>query len=165
MSPLWRDTLSVIGGMVVVMAAFYVLALPRNERFLPRAWPAWAVVALFLLVVVHSMWRETLFPLLQQGATMRALRVALGLAAIVLALLVLIYGGFRFVSAMLWTMQAQAFIHNAEIGRAGVKSYPPETVRAARGENLRLLLHAARPGFLWMLAAFLLLALGGWLEQ
>lgn len=163
MSSSWRDLTAEIGAMAFVIAAFYLLFLPRKERFARHAWPAWAAVGLFLLAILWSMWSETLRPLVEAGETVHALYTALGLGSIVLALLVLTYGGFLLVSRVLWTMHEESFVRNAEIDHAGRKHYPPEVVRAARRENLRLVFHAARPGCLWMAAAFLLMVLGAWI--
>lgn len=162
MSSSWRDLTAEIGAIAFVMAAFYLLFLPRKERFARRAWPAWAVVGLFLLAILWSMWSETLRPLVQAGETAYAFCTALGLVSVMLALLVLTYGGFLVVSRILSAMHEESFVRNAEIGRAGRRHYPMEVVRASRRENLRLIFHAARPGCLWMVAAFLLLALGSW---
>lgn len=106
---------------------------------------------------------ETLRPLVQAGETGRAVSTALGLASILAAVPVIVYGGFAIVSAVLKVMQDETVVRNNEIVRAGAKHFPREAVRAAQWENWRLIYHAARPGCLWMLLAFALMALGGWL--
>ncbi|MEZ0395828.1 MAG: hypothetical protein ABWK53_05300 [Anaerolineales bacterium] len=163
MSPEWRDLTAQLGAIAFVLAVFYLFALPRRERFSRRAWPAWAAVALFLGAILYSMWSETLRPLVRAGESFRALQTALGLALILLAVMVLTWGGFRFVMAILTLMHEASFLQNAAIGREGTKRHPRPVVRAARGENLRLIGRAALPGCLWMALAFGLLALGGWL--
>lgn len=161
----WREATAGIGGVLFVMAAFYLLILPRGERFSRRAWPAWAVIVLFVGAVLWSMWSETLRPIIEAGDPVRAAGTVLGLAAFILAMLVITYGGFQVVAGILKAMHEETFARNAEIIRAGKEHYQPEIVRAARQENLIAILRAARPGCLWMALAFALLALGGWLGK
>ncbi len=165
MSADWSDLTAGIAAIAFVIAAFYLLFLPRQKRFSRRALLAWGVIGLFAAALLWSMWSETLRPLIQAGETVRALRTTVGLAVIVLAVLLITYGGFSVVSKILRTMGDETFIQNAEIVRAGRKRFPRPSIRAARRANLLALLRAMHPGCAWMALAFVLLALGGWLGR
>lgn len=165
MSADWHDLTAGIAAVAFVMAAFYLLFLPRRKRFSRHALIAWGVVGLFAAALLWSMWSETLRPLVWAGEAVRALRTTVGLAVLVLAVLLITYGGFSVVSEILKTIGDETVIQNIEVIRAGTKRFPRQSIRAARRANLIALLRAARPGCLWMALAFALLALGGWLGR
>lgn len=162
MSTEWYDYTAGVGGVLCVLAAFYLLAQPRGKRFSRRAFPAWVVLVIFAAALVWSMWSETVRPLVQEGATGRAIRTSFGLVAILAAVVAIIYGGFRIVSQILKTLQDQTVLDNTELIRQR-RHRSREAVRAASRANRRAVLRALYPGAVWMIGGFGLLALGGWL--
>lgn len=156
----WLEDVATYGvALAFVAAAFYLLAMRKRPRSI--GWfAAWGVVLLFVALLLGSLWKETVSPLVRQGEWEQAGRAAAGFLVILAGTGAVLYGGFRFLWGTVRAFGDEALQRNREVIRCR-KEHTPAEVRAARWENLRLLWRVWRPGTGWLLIGVGGIGLGG----
>lgn len=115
------------------------------------------VGVLFVGSILWSMWAETVRPLLIAGDTRGVVLHLVGLPLILAGTAVIVYGGIVFVRATFAAFGNETLQQNARAIRAKQAS------AAMRWQNAKILFRAWRPGTLWLLLGFALIAAGGFL--
>lgn len=94
MPALWLVDVATYGmALASVSAAFYLLAVRKRPRSI--GWfAAWGVVSLFTALLLGSLWRETVSPLVRQGEWEQAGRAAAGFLIILVGVGAVLHGGF-----------------------------------------------------------------------
>lgn len=131
----------------------------------------WRIIGLlaatiFVGSVIWSLWYETLLPFIKQENYLAVGFELVGFSIAWFGVEFMAYGGF-IVIRNTWCLfiEDTTFQANVEIvqhrRRPLPQKVPPEIVRQARMENLRLLWRAWRPGLSWMALGWIVVALSG----
>ena len=120
----------------------------------------WLIIgagALFVGSVVWSALVETLLPLAAAGNMRDFFLNLVGITVAFIGTAVFVYGGVRVVRDTFHTMgDPQVLANVAEVR----KKASPQEVKRAQRENTAALWRSWKPGLLWMLGGFAILALG-----
>ncbi|HSM56264.1 MAG TPA: hypothetical protein VK879_08930 [Candidatus Sulfomarinibacteraceae bacterium] len=137
--------------------------MARSSSKSESQWGKWVLVGLAALFVGSILWSivfETMLPLWRAGDWWSIVYHLVGIPLILAGTVCIVYGGFVFVRDTFSAMSGDAIRANVAI--INEKSSKADVSRARR-ENFLALLRAWRPGATWMVAGFILIALGGFL--
>lgn len=137
--------------------------MTRSSSKSEGQWGRWILIGLAALFVGSILWSivfETMLPLWRAGDWWSVAYHLVGIPVILAGTGCIVYGGWLFVRDTFGAMGGDAVRDNVAIIR---DESAQADVSRARRENFRALLRAWRPGATWMVAGFVLIALGGFL--
>lgn len=122
----------------------------------PIKYILWAVAAVFVGLILWSMWTETMMPLIRAGDTRGIWLHLVGLPLILLGTSIFAYGGYIF-------MRDTFDVYRDETLRKNVQAIrEKQASRAMRWQNAKILFRAWVPGLRWLGLGFLLIAWGSY---